>query len=155
MRAEIINPFLNATISVLETMAFVKSEAGKPYLKQIKITTGDVTSIVGITGKPDATFAISFDTDSVLLIMDKMLGKKLSEITHEVGDAIGEIANMISGSARRDLATHGIHYDGAIPSVIIGKDHELKHISDGPVVAIPFKLEKGEGKFTVELCFRD
>lgn len=153
MRVEVINPFLNATINVLETMAFVTPEAGKPYLKQAKIATGDVSSIVGITGKPDATFAISFDMESILIIMDKMLGRKLSEITNEVGDAIGEIANMISGSARRDLATHGIHYDGAIPSVVIGKDHELQHISDGPVIAIPFKLENGV--FTVELCFRD
>lgn len=153
MRVEIINPFLNATVTVLETMAFLKPEHGKPYLKQNKLSTGDVTSIVGLTGKPDATFAISFDTDSVLLIMDKMLGRKVAEISSDAADAIGEIANMISGSARRDLATLGIDYNGSIPTVIIGKDHEIKHISDGPIIAIPFSLEKGE--FTVELCFRD
>lgn len=153
MRVEIINSFLKATVTVLETMAFLKPEHGKPYLKQNKLSTGDITSIVSITGKADATFAISFDTDSILLIMDKMLGLKVTGISSDVKDAIGEIANIISGSARRDLATYGIDYNGLIPTIIIGKNHEVKHIYDEPVIAIPFSFEKG--KFTIELCFKD
>ena len=34
MDVKMINPFINATLNVLETMAFVKSEAGKAYLKK-------------------------------------------------------------------------------------------------------------------------
>ena len=33
-----INPFTNATVYVLETMAFTTVEAGKPYIKGIKST---------------------------------------------------------------------------------------------------------------------
>ncbi|RZB35766.1 MAG: hypothetical protein SRB2_02816 [Desulfobacteraceae bacterium Eth-SRB2] len=43
----IINPFINATLNVLETMAFVKSEAGKPYLKKDNVARGDVSGING------------------------------------------------------------------------------------------------------------
>ena len=34
MDINLINPFINATLNVLETMAFIKPEAGKPYLKK-------------------------------------------------------------------------------------------------------------------------
>ena len=47
MDVTLINPFINATINVLETMAFVKVTAGKPYLKKDNIAVGDVTGSWG------------------------------------------------------------------------------------------------------------
>ena len=35
MDASIINPFISATINVIETMAFLKAKAGKPFLKKM------------------------------------------------------------------------------------------------------------------------
>ena len=35
MNVEFINPFVNAAMNVLETMAFVKPKAGKPYLRKV------------------------------------------------------------------------------------------------------------------------
>ena len=51
MNAELINPFINATLNVLETMAFVKSKAGKPYLKKDSVVQGDVSGVIGFTGQ--------------------------------------------------------------------------------------------------------
>ncbi len=152
MRAEIINPFISATIEVLKSMAYTDSIPGKPFLKNDYSATGDVTSIVGITGEPDATFSITFDSESILCIVSKMFGETLTELTQEVADATGEIVNMISGKARREMDKKGIHYDGAIPTIITGQGHEIKHISEGPVIAIPFQAEKGS--FTMEICFK-
>ncbi|UCD30885.1 MAG: chemotaxis protein CheX, partial [Desulfobacterales bacterium] len=61
MDVNIINPFINATLNILETMAFVKSEAGKPYLKKDSVVQGDVSDIVGITGETNGTVAVTFD----------------------------------------------------------------------------------------------
>lgn len=152
MRAEIINPFINATIEVLKSMAYTDSEPGKPFLKQGDNAIGDVTSIVGITGEPDATFSITFDSESILDIVSKMFGESITELSQEVAEATGEIVNMISGKARREMDKKGIHYDGAIPTIITGAGHEIKHISEGPVIAIPFKSPKG--RFTMEICFK-
>lgn len=152
MRAEIINPFINATIEVLNSMAYTESIPGKPFLKQGDNAIGDVTSIVGITGEPDATFSITFDSESILDIVSKMFGETLTELTQEVAEATGELVNMISGKARREMDKKGIHYDGAIPTIITGTGHEIKHISEGPVIAIPFKSQKGS--FIMEICFK-
>jgi chemotaxis protein CheX len=42
MDIKLINPFVNATLNVLETMAFVKAKAEKPYLKKDNVAQGDV-----------------------------------------------------------------------------------------------------------------
>ena len=34
MDVKLVNPFINATINVLETMAFITVNAGNPYLKK-------------------------------------------------------------------------------------------------------------------------
>jgi len=51
MDVKIINPFINATTNVLETMAFVKSEAGKPHLKKDAVAIGDASGVIGFTGE--------------------------------------------------------------------------------------------------------
>ena len=50
MDVKYINPFLEGTIEVLKTMAFVNPKPGKPYLKKNNLAKGDVSGIIGITG---------------------------------------------------------------------------------------------------------
>jgi len=50
MGANLINPFINATMNVLETMAFTKCKANKPYFKKDDRAQGDVTGVIGVTG---------------------------------------------------------------------------------------------------------
>ncbi len=153
MNAAMINPFLNATVNVIETMAFVKCKAGKPYLKKDDRAHGDVTGIIGITGKSNGTIAVTFDEASILKIVSNMFGEEMTELNHEIADAVGELTNMISGQARKDLETLGKIFEAAIPSVVTGKDHTIVHYTDGPKIAIPFSTD--DGKFTIEVCLDD
>lgn len=151
MDAKLINPFINATLKVLETMAFIKATSGTPYLKKDTVAKGDVTGVIGITGQSNGTVSITFDEGSILKIVSNMLGEEFKEVNHDVVDAVGELTNMISGQARRELEEVGIVFEGAIPSVITGKNHEIIHISDGPKIAIPFMTEGGNS--TMEVSF--
>jgi len=153
MDASMINPFLNATVNVIETMAFMKCTAGKPYLKKDDKARGDVTGIIGITGHSNGTIAVTFDEASILKIVSNMFGEEMSELNHEIADAVGELTNMISGQARKDLETIGKLFEAAIPSVVTGKDHSIIHYTDGPKIAIPFTTD--EGHFTIEVCLDD
>lgn len=152
MKAEFINPFLEATISVLKTMAFVEPIPGKPYIKKGTSAIGDVSGIVGITGETEGSLCITFSKSCILHIISKMLGEEQKEITDEVKDAVGELSNMISGDSRRRLQEIGHTLGGAIPSVVSGIGHEVKHITNGPILSIPFSTHAGN--FTVEVCFK-
>ena len=150
MDAKLVNPFISATVKVLETMAGTKASPGKPFVKKDKIARGDVTGVIGITGEANGTISVTFDEGSILGVVSKMFGEPLKELNAEVSDAVGELTNMISGQARRKLEEDGRHFEAAIPSVITGKDHEVNHITSGPIVAVPFSTDGG--RFTVEIC---
>jgi len=147
---KIVNPFINATLNVLETMAFVKSEPQKPYLKKENVAKGDVSGIVGFTGETNATVFITFDEPCIVKIVSNMIGEQINEINDEIKDAVGELTNMISGQARKELEEMGKLFQGGIPSVVSGKNHELLPMTKGPRIAIPFKTDFGS--FTIEVA---
>lgn len=153
MDVALVNPFIEATLHVLSSMAFTKATAGKPYLKKDTIAKGDVSGIVGLSGEARGTLSVSFSKESILSIVSKMFGEQVTEINEEVTDAVGEILNIVSGQARQKLETMGRLLKGAIPTVITGKDHSITHITKQPIVAIPFDTENGH--FTIEVCIEE
>ena len=50
MDVKIVNPFINATLHVLETISSTKTSPGKPFLKEDQKAHGDVTAVIGLTG---------------------------------------------------------------------------------------------------------
>ncbi len=149
MEVKIVNPFINATLNVLETMAFVKAESGKPYCKNDDVAQGDVSGVVGFTGETNGTVSVTFDETCILKIVSNMFGEEMTEVNHEISDAVGELTNMISGKARQEIEKVGQLLHGAIPSVITGKSHKLISMAKGPKIAIPFKTDAGS--FTIEV----
>ena len=150
MDVRFINAFLDGTISVLKTMAFVEPKPGKPYLKKDSLASGDVSGIIGLTGSATGSMALSFSEGSILKIVSNMLGEEIKEINGDITDAVGEITNMVSGSARKELETLGLNILAAIPTVVSGKSHSIKHVLGGPSIIIPFEIE--EGPFVVDIC---
>ncbi|WP_027723317.1 chemotaxis protein CheX [Maridesulfovibrio zosterae] len=151
MKAELAKPFIKAAVDVLSMMAMVTPIPGKPYVKKGKTAVGDVTGLVGITGDMNGTISISFTKSCAVTIVKNMLGDDIQDIIQDVQDAVGEITNMVSGQARAGLAEHGLTFSGSTPSVIMGDNHTIAHISSTPIMAIPFNSDAGE--FTIEFCF--
>lgn len=149
MEAKIINPFIKASLDVLDTMASVKPRPGKPYLKKNNNATGDISGMIAFTGHSQGSVSITFEAACIFKIVSNMFGEDVQEMTDDVVDAVGEITNIVSGHARRNLDEQGIHFNGSVPSVITGKEHKLKHISQGPIIAIPFSTD--DGGFTIEV----
>jgi chemotaxis protein CheX len=134
-------------------MASTNAEAGKPYMKNDQIAQGDVSGVIGLTGKTRGTVSVSFTEDCILSIVSNMLGEEMMELNNDIKDAVGEITNMITGQARQKLEEIGMSLKAAIPTVITGKNHTITHITVAPVMAIPFTTDNG--KFTIEVCFED
>ena len=151
MKSEFINPFLDAAVNVISTMAMLQPEAGKPFLKKDKTASGDISGIIGLTGDMKGAIVLSFSTGAACKIVGSMLGEEYTELNADISDAVGELTNMISGDARRRLAEMGNNFEAGIPTIIKGKGHEIESITKGPVVAIPFDIDGN--KFVVEASF--
>jgi len=150
MDVRFINPFLEATIDVLKTMAFIEPSPGRPYLKNDNLAIGDVSGIIGFTGAATGSMALSFSEGCILKIVSNMLGEEIKEINGDIKDAVGEITNMVSGAARKKLESLGLSISAAIPTVVAGKGHSVSHIMGGPSIIIPFETE--QGPFVVDVC---
>ncbi len=151
MKSEYINPFLKGTVNVISMMAMLTPIAGKPYLKKDKAAIGDISGVIGMTGHKRGSVVLSFSSAAICKIVGSMLGTEYTEMNDDVKDAVGELTNMISGDARRQLAEAGIMFEAGIPNIVTGPNHEIESITKGPVVAIPFTVE-GHA-FVVEASF--
>lgn len=152
MDVKFINPFLQGTMEVLKTMAFIEPRPGKVYLKETTVAYGDVSGVIGITGDAIGSLALSFKESCIINIVSKMLGETYPGANQEVFDAVGELTNMISGVARNYLEKDHMHVYAAIPSVVYGKDHTINHILNSPSIVIPFMTETGS--FVVDVCIK-
>jgi chemotaxis protein CheX len=152
MDVRYINPFLEGTVEVLKTMAFIDPRPGKPYLKTDNNAQGDITGIIGLTGKVKGSLALTFSEECILKIVSNMLGEDKPKIDHEIKDAVGEITNMVSGVARKKLEALGLLVFAAIPTVVSGKGHSVSHVLGGPSLIIPFETDSGA--FVVDVCMK-
>lgn len=151
MDANLVNPFIEATLNTLETSASTKAQKLKPYVKKNTLATGPITGVIAVSGDLNATFSISFSKKGILSIVSKLFGETMSELNDEIKDAVGEISNMISGQATNTLVQGGGKYKVALKTVILEERHRIPHIGKHGAVAMPFKTEDGE--FTLEISF--
>lgn len=149
---DFINPFLDATLRVLQVQARVESKAQKMYLKKPGDKfTGDVSGIIGIVSETfNGSVVISFPEATFLKVMSNMLGENVTGLSGDILDGAGEITNMVFGMAKVDLNAKGYGIKTALPSVVSGKDHQLTALTTGPCVVLPFTSSAGD--FFVEIC---
>ncbi|HRR39893.1 MAG TPA: chemotaxis protein CheX [Syntrophales bacterium] len=150
MDVRFINPFLEGTMSVLRTMAFIEPRPGKPYLKKNNVAQGDISGIIGLTGDVRGSLALSFSERCIMKIVSNMLGEEIKSMNGDIKDAVGEITNMVSGVARKKLEGMDLTISAAIPTVVSGKNHSILHVLGGPSIIIPFETD--HGPFVVDVC---
>ena len=152
MNVEFINPFITALVNVVGVMGNTELTPEKPRLKKGDVSMGDVSGLIGMVGpKTKGSLSITFEKSLALRIMQRMLGDKLKEINADVTDMVGEITNMVSGGAKKELSKKGYDFDMATPIVVSGTNHTIDHIHEGHIILIPFGSDSG--KVFIEICF--
>lgn len=153
MKVEYLNPFIFATRKVLSMMAFMESKPKKPTLKEagnLK-ALGDISAVIPVTGECKGSIGISFTETCILQVAYQMFGEEYDSINDEIIDMVGEIVNMVSGDARKELEKLGFIFQAGIPSMAHGKNHLIKHTVTDRIIIIPFQTKNGD--FFIETCF--
>lgn len=154
MNVNLINPFIMSLLNVLETMASMAPKPGAPYLKETDVASGSVTGFINMSGEfVECTMAISFTQEAMLAIASKMLGEEITELDDEIVSLAGEITNMVTGGAKKELWKDGYSFAMTQPEFHLDDDYVPEHLVNGKVIVIPF--ESNEGKFFIEVCMRD
>jgi chemotaxis protein CheX len=145
MEVKYINPFILATQTVFKTMLGITVDIGKPVLKTVNSTSGDVTGIMGLVGDKKGMIAISLRNSGAMFVFKTLIGDECNSISAEVVDAIGELTNIISGQARKEFEKTGINLKAAIPMVVVGNAVEMNFITKIPIISLPFYFNINNG----------
>ena len=152
MDSTLVNPFIEGTLHILDTTAFVKVKPEPPFLKKDRKAHGDISGFIEISGDLSGTAAISFSKKSILGIVSAMFGEEMTEINEEINDAVGEISNMVAGHVTTKIGEMGKKVSVKFKEIKAGKDAVIEHV-DGVehVLALPFRTTKG--KVLIEVCY--
>lgn len=142
MNVEYINPFIEASQSVIMMMTSTKPELGKVYIREdSSFLSKEVVVIVGLTGRIRGQVVLSFSKESSLSVASAMMGgMEVTELDGISKSAISELANMIMGNTATILASRGIGIEITPPSLLIG---EKISISPGDMKTICIPLSSG------------
>jgi len=149
MDVKYVNPFVNAAQNVFQTMLNLELKVNTDELTVSKGAAArhDVSGIIGLSGDVIGAVILSFPRQSACRIATVFAGSKMTEEHEDFADAIGELANMIAGNAKKDL--DGLNITISTPSVVIGQDHIVKGQKAMPRLIIPCSTQAGS--FVIEV----
>ncbi len=157
LKKEYLKPFVAGVTTTLSMMAGLE-----PTIKEISIVTsdtfsGDVSAVMGVTGKAGEGFVgISFFTPLASVVVSKVLGMEDIELEpSDINDGVGELINMIAGSAKSSLLGTEYEFQIALPSVITGSGHEVGYPKNAECWRADFEVEGGAFYLHVAYAPRD
>ncbi len=83
----------------------------------------DLICSIGFAGSLEGNVVALFKKEDAQMIVSKMLGMDITEVSADVVDGIGEVLNMIAGGFKNKLDQENYRFDINIPTVVNG--HEL------------------------------
>jgi CheY-specific phosphatase CheX len=118
---QLLNPFLVATLDCLTTMAGLKPERKRLFLKTSPVMHGDLAGVIGMTRGVTGSCVVSFPESLARKVVARLLGDQPANMTKDmIQDGIGEVANMVGGGAKRLLAMSDYKFDISTPTVLAG-----------------------------------
>jgi chemotaxis protein CheX len=150
MKAEIINPFLQAASEVLESELGSKPTRGTIGLQRSAYTSDEVTSVVGVTGELAGMVLFAMAESTARAMVSKMMGQDFEEFDALAQSGIAEIGNVITGRAAVLLSEAGFTSDLAPPMLIVGRGTMISTL-DVQRLVIPMETEFGQVEIQVAL----
>ncbi len=150
---------IKATTDLFSTMMMIELEVGEPIVDRTVMEEAVViTGMIGLAGEYKGNIAIHFSEKMALKSISAMLGMEFEELSDDIKDAIGEVANIVAGGAKTELSAVGVGFDLSLPTVIAGQSYSVFHSdsakkntgtilpfsNDGARMFVEFDIEKAE-----------
>lgn len=145
-----INPFLQSSISIVESVTQVKMAVGKPESTDFNLKNTAYAIQVGVVGEMKGQVILVMTEDHAKDIASKMMfGMPVNEIDEMAASALNELGNMIMGNTATIFSTLGILIDITPPLAMHGTDIKLRSDIDG--IKVPL-LYNGESYIDLYIC---
>jgi chemotaxis protein CheX len=142
-----LKTFVEGTTNYFEVAAQQPATVGSPYLvTDGKAAMHDYTGIISISGRREGVVCFTAPKAMLTVLLMKM---QENDFSHEsMRDLVGEVANTISGNARRDF---GSEFVISVPSVLAGERSEVPVVPGARSFVIPINWRSHSAKLVVTL----
>jgi chemotaxis protein CheX len=128
----------SAAVEVFEMMASVRLEPmpvpeGEP--------AGDRTAMVGMAGALCGMATIRCTSETAMKLAARMLDGEAAANPATVGDALGELCNMVAGNFKSKVSGLNDRCMLSVPTVISGEDYVLQAVSSNEGFSLALSLE--------------
>lgn len=148
-----LEPFIKNTCNIFKTMAGMNVALKRIYFSNAIRIFGDVSGIMGLSGRAEGTLVITFYWDLAKTIIAKMMGAREETIDAElIHDGVSEIINMISGTTKKEFVGKPYHFEISLPSVVVGPGHQIGYFQNTSVAVLIF--DAGEHAFALHVCIK-
>jgi len=147
MNAQQINPFIEATCQVFQTMLQCEPSRGKMRVADQPNEQGGLTALISLSGDMRGAVAVTFPVETARSVAQRLAQTEDDIENEELIDALGEVANMISGCAKAKF--DGMDITIGLPTVVRGETFCLDHPKNSVTLVVPFTSELGAFKLNV------
>lgn len=135
-----INPFLQSSISVVESVTQMKLTVGAPSKTDLHLHDTVYAIQVGVVGEMQGQVVLVMNDDNAKMIASKMMfGMPVETIDEMASSALNELGNMVMGNTATIFSTQDILIDITPPLSVHGSDLQLKSDIDGLKVPLMFE----------------
>jgi len=144
MNIEYINPFIEASQTVLKQIAGIEAKLGKVYLKDSPYFSDSILVMVGLTGKIRGQAMFTMKSEVGMFVASSMMGgMPVTELDEISKSAIAELTNMILGNTATILYNKGFAIDITPPTCLFGENLQISN-NKLKVVCIPLMLDENK-----------
>ena len=143
--AEEVRTFVNGTVHFFETATGHAATVGSPYLCIDKAAVvQDYTGVIGISGNREGK--VYFTAPRGMLSVMLMCMNETDTGEQNVRDLVGEVANTISGNARRDF---GRDFKISPPSIVSGPARQVDMPNGCRPIVVPINWRSHSARLVV------
>jgi len=148
-----INPFIKATLTVLEMLGMTGGKFGKPSLSDLHFPNTAFLIQVGVTGGMKGQVILGLTEEKAKYVASvMMMGMPVNELDEMASSALGELGNMIMGNTSTIFSTMNIIFDITPPLSMHGD--RLKVQAETRAIKIPI-LINDEETLGIYVCITD
>ncbi len=140
MKAEYINPFIEAAQAVFKTLLDIDAKVGKAYLKASPFSVSDMIIMIGVVGEIRGQVCVELNFETAGKIVSAMMGgMPVSDMDEIASSAIGELVNMIMGNTCTIFSRNKISIDITPPTILTGD--KIRISNKTATIGIPLMLQ--------------
>ena len=144
---------IKATGEIFKSVLDWSVQSSTPVEKPINASHQEVSVIISFVGTISGAITLKCSGKLATEIASQMLGMDVEEGSDDMKDAIGEMLNMVVGSAKTNYSTGQDPFKMSVPTIIIGEDYtvHIKANNGEKISLLGFKCQNNDMHIEVYL----